>query len=85
MLFLLTIVDHLVQNILFLHLKYRQSVLGVDLVNNINLMIFNKAMKISIISNRRFSEADIINYSQIDAQNLNRIAINLIFLIFGAI
>jgi hypothetical protein len=42
-------------------------------------------MKIPIISDRRFSEADIINYSQIDAQNLNRIAINLIFVIFGVI
>jgi ABC-type transport system involved in cytochrome bd biosynthesis fused ATPase/permease subunit len=66
-----------------LHLKYRESVLGIDLVSTINLMIFNKAMKISIISNRRFSEADIINYSQIDADNLNQIAAKLIFFVFG--
>jgi ABC-type transport system involved in cytochrome bd biosynthesis fused ATPase/permease subunit len=73
----------MVQKILFLHLKYRQSVLGIDLVNTINLMIFSKTMKISIISNRRFSEADIINYSQIDAENLNQIAVKLIFFVFG--
>jgi hypothetical protein len=85
MLFLLTIFDHLGYYILFLHLKYRESAFGVNLVNTINLMIFNKAMKIPIISDRRFSEADIINYSQIDAQNLNRIANNLIFVTFGTI
>jgi ABC-type multidrug transport system fused ATPase/permease subunit len=46
-------------------------------------MIFNKAMKFPIISNRRFSEADIINHSQIDAENLNKIASKLIFFVFG--
>jgi hypothetical protein len=48
-------------------------------------MIFNKAMKFPIISNRKFSEADIINYSQIDADNLNKIADKFIFFIFGII
>jgi hypothetical protein len=42
-------------------------------------------MKFPIISNRKFSEADIINYSQIDVDNLNKIANKLIFLIFGVI
>ena len=48
-------------------------------------MVFNKALKYPIISRKRYNEADIINYSQIDAANLKKMATILIFFVFGVI
>jgi hypothetical protein len=52
-------------------------------VSTINLMIFNKSLKFPIVSNKQFTEADIINYSQIDADNLVEFASKFRFFIFG--
>jgi hypothetical protein len=66
-LFLLTTVVLLIYNILNRYEKYVTYSFGIDLSSTINLVIFNKALKFPILSSRQFSEADIINYSQIDA------------------
>jgi ABC-type bacteriocin/lantibiotic exporter with double-glycine peptidase domain len=55
------------------------------LVNTINMMIFDKSLKFPILSNKQFTEADIINYSQIDADNLTHFATKLMFFSFGVV
>jgi ABC-type multidrug transport system fused ATPase/permease subunit len=66
-------------------LRNREATFGVNLVNSVNLKIYQKALRYPIISSRQFTEADIINYSQIDADSLNLIASKFIFFIYGVI
>lgn len=85
MLFVLTTVGFLLYSILGVHQQYCQNYLGTNLVGTANLMIFNKALKYPVLSSRKFTETDIINYSQIDAENLTNLASRLIFFLFGVI
>jgi ABC-type bacteriocin/lantibiotic exporter with double-glycine peptidase domain len=85
MLFILTTLGFLLFNIVNTYRLYLINYFGVHLSSTINLVIFNKALKFPTLSNRQFTEADIINYSQIDAENLNQIGSKFIFFIFGLV
>jgi ABC-type transport system involved in cytochrome bd biosynthesis fused ATPase/permease subunit len=85
MLFILTTLGLLLFYILSSYRRYRLRYFGINLTNTINLVIFNKALKFPILSNKQFTEADIINYTQIDAETLKQIGIKVIFIIFGLI
>lgn len=84
-LFLLTTVGLLMFNICENYLRYSTSSFGINLTSTINLAIFQKALKFPLLASHRFSEADIINLSQIDAENLNQVASKAIYLLFGIV
>ena len=42
--------------------------LGYNVSNSLSLLIFSKALKYPSMTDKRYSITDIINYSQIDAQ-----------------
>jgi ATP-binding cassette subfamily C (CFTR/MRP) protein 1 len=46
-------------------------------------MIYNKSLKYSTLSDKRFSEAEIINYSQTDAERLTYAGFQLAALFYG--
>ena len=41
------------------------------MTNGLTLLIFDKALKYPSISEKEFSEADIVNYSQVDAERMS--------------
>lgn len=84
-LFAITIIGQFLESVLSVHLKYRQTVLGVNISNTINLAIFKKTTKYPMVSCRKFTDADIISYSQIDADNLKHMGSKFIFFTFGII
>lgn len=84
-LFLLTTLGLLVFNIINIYEKYRIHYFGANLSATINLVIFKKALSVPLLATTRFTEADIINLSQIDAENLNQFGAKVVFVIFGLI
>ena len=43
------------------------AVLGYDITNTLSLLIYNKAMKHPLLTEKRYTISDIINYTQVDA------------------
>ena len=84
-LFILTILVSFLYNLVYTNLKYLFKILGVNVSTHLNLLIFNKSLKYSLSSNKQFTESDIINYSQIDTDNMMYIGSRLAYFIFGLI
>ena len=57
----------IIKSICDANMSYRFSKLGVNMTNGLTLLIFDKALKYPSIAEKEFSEADIVNYSQVDA------------------
>lgn len=49
---------------------FMQMILGVRTKNAISQMIYEKTLKISNASNKKFTEAEIINFIQIDSDKI---------------
>lgn len=58
------------------------GVLGFNLSNTLSLMVFNKSLKHPLITEKKFSVSDIINYSQVDAQRMTFMGFQLVALLF---
>jgi len=71
MLFVFVIVLEIVKSISETHLGYRFTILGINLTNNLTLLIYSKSLKFASIAEKDFSESEIINYSQVDAERLS--------------
>lgn len=67
LLFLLTIVVTLLHRIIFSQYLYRFMNLGIRLSNIVTMIVYNKSLRYSPLADKEFSEAEIINYSQVDA------------------
>ena len=61
---------NLFMSILQTFMWYFFAILGYNLSNTMSLLIFDKALKHPLISEKKFTIANIINYSQVDAQRL---------------
>lgn len=64
------------------YLFFYFGVLGFNLSNTLSLMIFNKSLKHPLITEKRFSVSEIINYSQVDAQRMTNMGFQLVSLFF---
>ena len=69
-LFVLILSLQIVKSVSDANMSYRVSKLGVNITNGLTLMIFDKALKYPSIAEKRFSESDIVNYSQVDAERM---------------
>lgn len=85
MLFVITIIVSFLYNLTYTNLKYLFKILGVNISTHLNLLIYHKSLKYSLSSNKKFSESDIISYSQIDTDNMMYIGSKLAYFIFGLI
>lgn len=84
-LFTITIVISFLYNLTYTNLKYLFKILGVNISTHLNLLIYHKSLKLSLSSNKKFAESDIISYSQIDTDNMMYIGSKLAYFIFGLI
>ena len=50
---------------------YRFTMLGLNVTNNLTLLIYTKSLRFASIAQKDFSESEIINYSQVDAQRFS--------------
>ena len=70
LLFFLTFGVSVVHRVLFSQYFYRFMNLGIRLSNVVTMIIYNKSLKYSVEASKEFSEAEITNYSQVDAERL---------------
>jgi ATP-binding cassette subfamily C (CFTR/MRP) protein 1 len=61
---------------------YNFCIMGFNLSNSLSLCIYNKALKYPTLCSKRFQTAELINYSEVDAQRLEDAAfyLNNVFL-----
>lgn len=83
LLFLLTLVVSIVHRIAFSQYLYRFQNLGIRLSNVVTMIIYNKSLKYSPLADKEFSEAEIINYSQIDAERLINVGDQIAAFFYG--
>jgi hypothetical protein len=67
LLFSLTFTTTVLCRMSYSHIYYWLSILGINLSNAITMMIFHKSLRYAEQANKEFTEAEIINYSQVDA------------------
>lgn len=58
------------------------GVLGFNLSNTLSLLVYNKALKHPLLTQKKFAVADIINYSQVDAQRMTYMGFQMVALLF---
>jgi len=63
---------------------YYFNIIGYNVSNTLSLAIFYKSLKHPFISEKKFSSAKIINFSQVDAQRMSDIGIQIINAVFYA-
>ena len=52
------------------HMCYHFSLLGFNLSNALSLLIYEKSLKHPLLTEKKYSVSDIINYSEVDAQRM---------------
>ena len=67
------------------HFYYKICTLGFNLTNTLSLMIYNKATKHPLLTEKNYSVSDIINYSQVDAQRMTYIGFQISSVLFAPI
>lgn len=84
-LFFLTLIVSILHRLSFTQGIYQFSMLGLKLSNTLNMLIYAKSLKYSPIADKKFAEAEILNYSQTDVERLTFIGYHLSALIYGPI
>jgi hypothetical protein len=41
--------------------------MGINMTNSLTMLIYNKSLRYASISEKAFTESEIVNYSQVDA------------------
>ena len=67
------------------HFNYIFGKFGFNLTNTLSLMIYSKAIKHPLLTEKHYSAAEIVNYSQVDAQRMTNIGYQLSAVVFGPI
>lgn len=84
-LFLATIFATVVHKIFFSQFFYNFTFFGINIKNCLNMMIFTKSLRYSTLADKQFSEAEIINYCQTDAERMTLFGVHLAALFYGPI
>jgi ATP-binding cassette subfamily C (CFTR/MRP) protein 1 len=67
------------------HLYYKFAVFGFNLSNTLSLLIYAKSLKYAALCEKKYSISEIINYSQVDAQRMTNMGVQLTSLLFTPI
>lgn len=62
-----------IQNVAESRLYYNLAIVGYNICNTLNICIFEKATKYPTLCSKKYSVAELINYSQVDAQRLTNL------------
>ena len=62
------------------HLDFRQRMIGVKSTNAMISLIYQKQLKISSSGNKKFSQGELVNFVQVDAQKMQFISENLAYM-----
>lgn len=76
-LFGLTIISSFFRFMSESQMNYKFGQIGLNMTNSITMLIYNKALKYPSSSEKLFSESDIINYSQVDAERMTYMGFQL--------
>lgn len=71
------------KNLSLTNLCYNMAVFGFNLSNNLGICIFQKALKFPTLCNKSVTIAELINYTEVDAQRMSDIGWNASSLIFS--
>ena len=66
-----TVVLQILKALFDTHMTFCFTQLGMNVTNSITMLIYNKSLSFSPLTEKQFPEADIINYSQVDAERLS--------------
>ena len=69
--------------IMYAQLMYRLEQIGINLYNSVGMMVYCKSLKYPTLSEKKFSEAEIINYSQVDAERMTYIGYHILGFLSG--
>lgn len=58
------------------HLGFYQRMIGVQSTNAMVALIYTKELKVSSATNKRFTQGEIVNFVQVDAQKMQLISEN---------
>lgn len=56
---------------------YALTQIGINLTNSLTMMIYCKSFKYASITEKKFSESDIINFSQVDSERMTDLGFQL--------
>ena len=65
-----TVVLQIIKALVDTHINFRFTQLGMNMTNGLTMLIYNKSLSFSPLTEKQYPEADIINYSQVDAERL---------------
>ena len=66
-----TVVLQIIKALVDTHINFRFTQLGMNMTNGLTMLIYNKSLSFSPLTEKQYPEADIINYSQVDAERLS--------------
>jgi hypothetical protein len=69
-LFVTILITSFTRSIIETQMFYRFSQMGINLTNSLTMMIYCKSFKYASNAEKQFSESDIINFSQVDAERM---------------
>ena len=66
-----TVALQIIKAVIDTHINFRFTQLGMNMTNGLTMLIYNKSLSFSPLTEKQYPEADIINYSQVDAERLS--------------
>lgn len=82
---MIILVSTIVRCLFETQMMYRFTILGINLTNSLTMMIYCKSLKYASVAEKEFSESDIINYSQVDAERMTYMGYQLAALLVAPI
>jgi len=71
------VVTQLASYVLFQHLFYYQVMIGVRSTNCLIQLVYKKQLRVSPAVNKEFESGQVVNFVQVDADQLNSLCFNL--------
>jgi hypothetical protein len=67
------------------HLYYKFAILGFNLATTLSLLLYEKSLKYPSLCEKKYSIPEIINYSQVDAQRMTNMGVQLTSVLYTPI
>ena len=71
------VITQAVSYLLFEHIIFQQVMIGVQSTNSLVVLIYDKLLKVSAATNKSFSQGEIVNFIQVDAEVLMQICFDM--------
>ena len=71
------VVSQAIRYMLFEHIVYTQDMIGIQSTNALVVLIYDKLFSVSSATNKIFGQGEIVNFIQVDADQLSHICQDL--------